>query len=48
MILLILSIISLFIPHNDKKYNFSWYFRVLSTFTYIYMFGYILYKIITV
>jgi hypothetical protein len=48
LILLILSVVSLFIPHNDKKYNFSWHFRLLSTFSYIYAFGYVFYKMINV
>jgi hypothetical protein len=46
--LIILSVISLFIPHNDKKYNFSWHFRLLITLSLIYGCGYVLYKIVTI
>lgn len=43
LILLLLCLVSIFIPHNDKPYNFSWHFRVLGAITYIYFLGYMLY-----
>jgi hypothetical protein len=36
LILLILCVVSVHIPHNNKKYNFSWHFRFLTTITLIY------------
>jgi hypothetical protein len=44
IILTILSVISIFIPHNDKEYNFSWHSRLIVTFSFIYLFLYLLYK----
>jgi len=46
--LIILSVISLFIPHNDKKYNFSRHFRLLISFTIIYLIFWGIYKLITI
>jgi hypothetical protein len=39
IILLILTTISIYIPHNSKKYNFSWYSRLLGTITILYLIG---------
>jgi hypothetical protein len=47
LILLMLCGISLFIPHKDKKYNFSWHFRLLSSLTIIYVIGCGVYKLTT-
>ena len=44
--LIIFCIISLFIPHNDKKYNFSWHFRLISSITFFYFLGWFMYIII--
>jgi hypothetical protein len=35
--LLFSSFISIFIPHNDKVYNLSWYSRILTSITLIYL-----------
>jgi hypothetical protein len=48
MTLLILCVVSVFIPHNDKKYNFSWHFRFLIIITLAYFISLFLYKIITI
>jgi hypothetical protein len=45
LILLGLCIISVFIPHNDKVYNFSWHTRLLFTLTTIYFISYVVYSI---
>jgi hypothetical protein len=36
--LLALSLISIFIPHKDRKYNLSWWSRGLFTITILYAF----------
>jgi hypothetical protein len=46
IILIILSVISIFIPHKSKHYNLSWHARLLCSSTYIYLIGYLLYKLI--
>jgi hypothetical protein len=46
VILIVMSLISIFIPHKSTKYNFSWYSRLLLTITFIYVVGYWLLKII--
>jgi hypothetical protein len=48
LMLLLLCVISIFIPHKDKKYNFSWHFRLLSTITLMYFIGWYLHKLITI
>ena len=48
LILLMLCVVSIFIPHNDKKYNFSWHFRFLSTITLVYFIGWVFYNLITI
>ena len=45
IILLSLCVISVFIPHNSKKYNFSWYSRILFTTTSIYFICWAIYFI---
>ena len=48
IILVLLSVVSVFIPHNDKKYNLSWHSRALLTATIFYFIGWLIYKIITI
>jgi hypothetical protein len=48
IMLIILSIISIFIPHNDKEYNFSWHSRLIITLTLFYTILYFLYKSLTI
>jgi hypothetical protein len=48
LILLGLCTISVFIPHNDKVYNFSWHSRLLLTLTTVYLIGYGVYSLVNI
>jgi hypothetical protein len=42
IILFVLTLISIHIPHNSKKYNLSWHSRLLVTTTLIYFIYYLI------
>jgi len=47
ILLSIITFISLHIPHNSRKYNFSWYTRLLFTITLVYGVSNSIYYLIT-
>jgi hypothetical protein len=48
VILLLLSVVSIFIPHRGKKHNLSWHSRTLVTTTLVYFIGWLIYKMFSI